>query len=153
THRSDRYLRVPLCAPRWGHQVKIRRAIATRARCKPPPPVLRLFHRRTGLAMKPVLKSRPAISMLPCPGISSEVGPKSPHPRVFGPLLPPVPRVQDNVIIKGGTPHGFEALRRWVALFGDRAAVKRFVCGAWDGGVCEDHRRQVHGQVPRIWLR
>src|SRR5262249_8539315 len=66
THRSDRYLRVPLCAPRWGHQVKIRRAIATRARCKPPPPVLRLFHRRTGLAMKPVLKSRPAISMLPC---------------------------------------------------------------------------------------
>src|SRR5688572_25751438 len=65
----------------------------------------------------------------------------------------PVSHVQDNVTFKGGTPHGFETLRRWVALFGNRAAVERVVWGAWHGGVCEDHRRQVHGTVPRIWLR
>src|SRR5512134_1212176 len=91
--------------------------------------------------------------MLPCPGSCRKSDLSRRIARVFGPLLPPVPRVQDNVIIKGGTPHGFEALRRWVALFGDRAAVERSVWGAWHGGVCEDHRRQVHWTVPRIWLR
>src|SRR6476660_8708635 len=86
-------------------------------------------------------------------GISSEVRPKSPHVSRLRPAPSPVPRVQDNVIFKGGTPHGFEAVRRWVALFGDRAAIERFVWGAWHGGLCEDHRRQVHGTVPRLWLR
>src|SRR4029079_1702023 len=96
---------------------------------------------------------RPATSMLPCPGILSEVRPKSPHCLRLRPAPSPVPRVQDNVIFKGGTQHGFEALRRWVALFGDRAAVERVVWGAWDGGFRADHRRQVHGTVPRIWIR
>ena len=80
--------------------------------------------RRTGLATKLVYKVRPATSMLPCPGISSEVRPKSPHVSRLRPAPSPVPRVQDNVTFKGETPHGFEALRRWVALFGDRAAIE-----------------------------
>ena len=33
----------------------------------------------------------------------------------------------------------FKALRRWVAVFGDRAAIDRNVWGAWHGGLCEDH--------------
>jgi RNA recognition motif-containing protein len=39
--------------------------------------------------------------MLPCPGILSEVRPESPYCTRLGPLLPSVPPVQDNVIIKG----------------------------------------------------
>src|SRR5689334_10295253 len=91
--------------------------------------------------------------MLPCPGISSEVRPKSPHVSRLRPAPSPVPRAQDNVIIKGGTPHGFEDLRRWVALFGDRAAVERFVWRARCGGFSADHHGQIHGPIPWLWIR
>ena len=37
---------------RFGHQLQIRRTIATRTRCNPPPPVVRSLYRRTGLATK-----------------------------------------------------------------------------------------------------
>ena len=46
--------------------------------------------------------------------------------RAFGPFLPPVSRVQDNVIIFSirRNPDGFKNLCRWVALFGDRTAIE-----------------------------
>src|SRR5713101_378393 len=52
-----------------------------------------------GLAVRWSETFRSAASMLPCPRISSEVRPKSPHLSRLRPTPSSVPRVQDNITI------------------------------------------------------
>jgi hypothetical protein len=33
------------------------------------------------------------------------------------------------------------------------SAIERFVRRPWGGGFCADHHGQVHGTIPRVWIR